>query len=159
MFLFSIWSVWLLSGNILLSSFLCYFAFQSFLFIAEYHSIMYRYSSLLIQSLVGGHFNCVLFLAIMNNAGVNIFTGLCCCWVTESCLTLSVRMDFVAWRASLSMGFPRQEHWSGLPFSSPGDLPDPGIEPRSPAWQVRFFTTEPPGKSYRTLCRHNILCV
>jgi len=42
------------------------------------------------------------------------------------------------------MGFPRQEHWSGLPFPSPQDLPDPGIEPmsiKSPALAVRFFTT------------------
>ena len=46
----------------------------------------------------------------------------------------------------LSMGFPRQEYWSGLPFSSPGDLPNPGIEPLSPMLAGRFFTTEPPGK-------------
>ena len=46
----------------------------------------------------------------------------------------------------MSMGFPKQEYWSGLPFPSPGDLPDPGIEPRSPAWAGGFFTTEPPGK-------------
>ena len=47
------------------------------------------------------------------------------------------------------MGFSRQEYWSGLLFPSPGDLPDPGIEPESPAsplLAVRFFTTEPPGK-------------
>ena len=42
----------------------------------------------------------------------------------------------VAHQASLSMGFSRQEYWSGLPFSSPGDLPDPGIKPRSPALQA-----------------------
>ena len=42
----------------------------------------------------------------------------------------------IACRAPLSMGFSRQEYWSGLPFPSPGDLPDPGIEPRSPALQV-----------------------
>ena len=42
----------------------------------------------------------------------------------------------VVYQASLSMGFSRQEYWSGLPFPSPGDLPDPGIEPRSPALQV-----------------------
>ena len=52
----------------------------------------------------------------------------------------------VACQAPLSMGFPRQEHCTGLPFPSPGDLPDPGIEPRSPAWVGRFFITEPPGK-------------
>ena len=42
----------------------------------------------------------------------------------------------VAYQASLSMGFSRQEYWSGLPFPSPGDLPDPGIEPRSPALEA-----------------------
>ena len=52
----------------------------------------------------------------------------------------------VAHQASLSMGFPKQEHWSGLPFPSPGDLTDPGIEPASPALAGRFFPTEAPGK-------------
>ena len=47
------------------------------------------------------------------------------------------------------MGFPRQEYWSGLPFPSPGDLTDPGIEAASPVLAGRFFFTEPPGK--RTL--------
>ena len=48
-------------------------------------------------------------------------------------------------------GFPRQEYWSGFPFPSPGDLPDPGIEPMSPASPASaggFFTTEPPGKPF-----------
>ena len=44
------------------------------------------------------------------------------------------------------MGFSRQEYWSGLPFPPPGDLPNPGIKPVSPALAGRFFTTEPPGK-------------
>ena len=44
------------------------------------------------------------------------------------------------------MKFRRQGYWSGLPFPSPGDLPDSGIEPMSPALAGRFFTTEPPGK-------------
>ena len=44
------------------------------------------------------------------------------------------------------MEFSRQEHWSGLPFPSPGDLPHPGIEPEHPALAGRIFTTEPPGK-------------
>ena len=52
----------------------------------------------------------------------------------------------VACQAPLSMGFSRQEHWSGLPFPSPGDLPDPGIEPRSPALQAYSLPFEPPGK-------------
>ena len=50
----------------------------------------------------------------------------------------------------LSMEFPRQEYWSGLPFPPAGDLPDPGIESVSsvsPALTGRFFTTEPPGKT------------
>ena len=51
----------------------------------------------------------------------------------------------VAHQAPLSMGFSRQEYWSGLPFPSPGDLPDPGIEPRSPALQADALTSEPPG--------------
>ena len=46
----------------------------------------------------------------------------------------------------LSMGFPRQEYCGGLLFPSPGDLPDPVIEPMSPILAGRFFTTEPPGK-------------
>ena len=50
-------------------------------------------------------------------------------------------------QASLSMGFPRQEYWSGLPFSSPGDFPNPGIEPASPKLAGGFFTAERPGKS------------
>ena len=44
------------------------------------------------------------------------------------------------------MEFSRQEYWSGLPFPSPGDLPDPGIEPRSPALQEDALLSEPPGK-------------
>ena len=48
------------------------------------------------------------------------------------------------------MGFSRQEYWSGLPFPSPGDLPDPGIEPRSPALEADALTSEPPGKPYLT---------
>ena len=46
----------------------------------------------------------------------------------------------------MSMGFCRQEYWSGLPFPSPGDLPDSGIKPRSPALQADSLLTEPPGK-------------
>ena len=49
----------------------------------------------------------------------------------------------VACQAPLSMGFPRQEYWSGLPFLSPGDLPDPGIEPVSHAFAGEFFTAKP----------------
>ena len=52
----------------------------------------------------------------------------------------------LAHQAPQSMGFSRQEYWSGLPFPSPGDVPDPGIEPRSPTLQADALTSEPPGK-------------
>ena len=55
-------------------------------------------------------------------------------------------MDFSLPGSSLSMEFSRQEYWSGLPFPSPGDLPDPGIEPRSPTLQADSLPSEPPGK-------------
>ena len=47
-----------------------------------------------------------------------------------------------------SMEFSRQEYWSGLPFPSPGDLPNPGIEPKSPALETDALSSEPPGKPY-----------
>ena len=52
----------------------------------------------------------------------------------------------VAYQAPLSVGFPRQKYWSGLPFPSPGDLPNPGTEPVSPALQADTLQSEPPGK-------------
>ena len=60
----------------------------------------------------------------------------------------------VAYRAPLSIGFPRQENWNGLPFPFPEDLPNPGIEPMYPVTPVlagRFFTTEPPGKPWSSM--------
>ena len=52
----------------------------------------------------------------------------------------------VAYQVPSSVGFSRQEYWSGLPFPSPEDLPHPGIEPRSPALQADALSSEPPGK-------------
>jgi len=52
----------------------------------------------------------------------------------------------VAHQVPLSMGFSRQEYWSGLPFPSPEDLPSPGFKSRSPALQVDSLPSEPPGK-------------
>ena len=52
----------------------------------------------------------------------------------------------IAYQAPPSLGFSRQEYWSGLPFPSPGDLPNPGIEPRSPVSQADAVPPEPPGK-------------
>ena len=62
------------------------------------------------------------------------------------------------------MGFSRQEYWSGLPFPSPGDLPNPGTEPRSPTLQANALTSEPPGKSlgnkkYETSCYSRGCCL
>ena len=60
-----------------------------------------------------------------------------------SCVRLVTTPWTVAHQAPPSMGFSRQEYWSGLPFPSPGDLPDPGIEPRSPTSQADALTSEP----------------
>ena len=57
----------------------------------------------------------------------------------------------VAYQASLSMGFSRQEYWSGLPLPSPEDLPDPRIEPESPALEADALTSESPGKHKGTI--------
>ena len=65
--------------------------------------------------------------------------------VAQSCPTLCNPWT-VAHQAPPSMGFSRQEYLSGLPFPSPGDLPDPGIEPRSPTLQADALTSAPPGK-------------
>ena len=62
------------------------------------------------------------------------------------CVRLFATPWTVAHQAPPSMGFSRQEYWSGLPFPSPGDLPNPGFEPRSPALQADTLTSEPPGK-------------
>ena len=57
----------------------------------------------------------------------------------------------VAYQAPPSMGFSRQEYWSGLPFPSPRDLPDPGVEPGSPALQADTLTSEPPHRNIEIL--------
>ena len=61
-------------------------------------------------------------------------------------LCLSATLWTIAHQAPLSLEFSRQEYWSGLPFPTSGDLPDPGIEPMSPALAGGFFTIEPSGK-------------
>ena len=65
------------------------------------------------------------------------------CLATQSCPTLC---NPIAVRLLCPWGFSRQEHWSGLPFPSPGDLPHPGIEPRSPALQADSLLSRPPEK-------------
>ena len=68
----------------------------------------------------------------------------------QLCPTLCEPVDY-ALQAPLSVGFPRQESWSALLFPSPGDLPDPGMEPTSPPLAGGFLTTEPPQKSTAVL--------
>ena len=63
-----------------------------------------------------------------------------------SCVQLIAILWTVAYQAPPSMGFSRQEYWSGLPLPSPGHLPNPGIEPGYPAFQADALTSEPPGK-------------
>ena len=101
---------------------------------------------------------------------------LCACFITKMCLTLCdpvdyslpvytsllcvlscfshVRLSVTSWtvarQAALSMGFSRQEYWSGLPFPSPGDLPDPGIEPGTHTWWADSLPLMPPGKPFPT---------
>ena len=60
-----------------------------------------------------------------------------------------------AYQAPLSMGFSRQEYWSGLPFPSPGDLPDPGIEPGSPALQADAYRLSHQGSPYSSKVKTN----
>ena len=70
------------------------------------------------------------------------------CFVfSRSVVSYSVIPRTVAHQAPLSIGFSRQEYWSGLLFPSPGDLPNPGIESRSPALQADSLPSELPGKS------------
>ena len=65
-----------------------------------------------------------------------------------SCVRLFATRWTVAYQASPSMEFSRQEYWNGLPFPSPGDLPNPGIEPRSPTLQADTLPSESPGKPW-----------
>ena len=63
-----------------------------------------------------------------------------------SCVRLFATLWTVAHQAPPPMGFSKEEYWSGLPFPSPWDLPNPGIKPRSPTLQADTLTSEPPGK-------------
>ena len=76
-----------------------------------------------------------------SNKNMNIFHKYL--WLYMCAQSLSHSWPFAT---SLSMGFPRQEYWSGLPFPSPGDLPHPGIKPASLTLVGEFFTSESPGK-------------
>ena len=77
----------------------------------------------------------------------NVYVECYCYSVTKLCPTLCNPVDSSLPGSSVH-GILQQEYWSGLPFPSPGDLPDPGIEPVSSTVAGIFFTTEPPGKSH-----------
>ena len=74
-------------------------------------------------------------------------THCCCCLVVQSCLTLCNPMHCSLPGFSVH-GIFQEEYWSGLPFPSPGDLPNPGIKSMSPELTGKFFITEPPGKPH-----------
>ena len=78
--------------------------------------------------------------------GQCLFLLLISWWKSLSCVWLFVTPWTVAHEFPLSMGFSRQEYWSGLPCPPPGNLPDPGIEPKSPALRTDSLPSEPPGK-------------
>ena len=100
------------------------------------------------------YIGCVLELknVQMREEGVPSRLGMCVCvCVLVIQLWFFVTAWTVAHQAPLSMEFSRQQHWSGLPLSSPGDLPNPGIKPRSPALQADSLPSEPPRKPLHTI--------
>ena len=78
-----------------------------------------------------------------------------CMYVSRCCVRLFVTPWTVALQASLSMGFSKQEYWSGLSFPSPGDLSNPRTEPGSPALQADYLSSEPPGQIKSSLSPPN----
>ena len=83
---------------------------------------------------------------LINHGQVVVYEGsVCVCW-SVSCGQLSVTPGTVACQSPLSMGFSRQEYWNGLPFPSPGDLPNPRMEPGPPTRQADSLLSEPIGK-------------
>ena len=80
-----------------------------------------------------------------------------CGLVAKLCLNVCNPMDYIAHQAPLSMGFPRQKQGSRFPFPSPGDLPNPGIEPRCPALQADSLPSKPQGKPHILLHIYHLL--
>jgi len=91
---------------------------------------------------------------IHNHISTSLYVSSHVCVLMVSRVRVFANPWTIVCHVSLSMGFPRQEYWSGLPLPTPGDLPDPGIEPTSlkaPALAGRFFTTALAGKPYVSL--------
>ena len=84
--------------------------------------------------------------SFLRNTHDSLILCVCACVCMRTCTHTPAELWSVAHLAPLSMGFTRQEYWSGLPFPPPGDLPNPGIKPTYPVLAVGFFTTELPGK-------------
>ena len=82
----------------------------------------------------------------------------CHCWVRKLCLTLCDPRDYNLLQAPLSMRFPRQKYWTVLPFPSPRDLSDSGMEPMSLALTGGFFTNEPPMKPFVKVLSCSVIC-
>ena len=94
---------------------------------------------------------------------IQLVNGICESAFSQCSKKKSVRLSVVsdsatpwtvACQAPVFMGFLRQEYWSGLSYPSPRDLPDPGIEPASPALQADSLPSEPPGKPFNKVEAH-----
>ena len=88
----------------------------------------------------------IYFMVICSSSVENVTGNLIVCVCVLSSVWFFATTWTVACQTPLSMGFPRQEHWSGVLFPTPGAHPNPGMEPACPSSAGAFFTTEPPGK-------------
>ena len=104
-------------------------------------------SVLMERSIISGPVPLEYRFVFIGGVGSGCCVCVCTCTLSQlSCIQLFATPWPVAHQAPLSMEFSRQEYWSGLPFSSPGDLPDPGIEPASPVLAGGYLTSASPGK-------------
>ena len=107
--------------------------------------------SCLPSDMFGLGFCCCCFFNLILAVKVALFTSACCLVKLLSRVQLFATPGTVAHQAPQSMESSRQEYWSGLPFPSPGDLPNPGIKSGSPALQADALPSEPPGKPTKNL--------
>ena len=111
-------------------------------------NLMYLYAPalFLVTTLLRSNFHTIKF-TYLNVAFSILFV--CAQWL--SCFPVFATLWTIAFQTSLSMAFSRQEYWNGLPFPSPGDIPNLGNEPTSPLFPVLagvVFTSQPPGKPF-----------
>ena len=125
-----------------------------FLSIADYRCYIVQHRSILSTSILPSQSYTIKYSFIKRNSH---FLDIKCSSVQSlSHVQLFVTPWTVGHQTLLSMGFFRQEYWSGLPFPSPGDLPDPGIEPGSPTLQADSLPSEPSGKRIMKKIRQQI---